>query len=146
MLVGAWVNYISFKASLTSCLLLNSEALKDGCLWCHYLVEDIQQHRFLYSTSLETTIRNYKFLIQCPPSWLSHFLTWLLLVGVEALTFYSKSQWKCTEVEMDMGLMAYPWCQWLGMKKQMTRLSTPLIRICILSGNVFLKDIVYALL
>lgn len=45
-----------------------------------------------------------------------------------------------------MGLMAYPWSQWLGMKKQMTQLSTPLIRICIVSGNVFLKDIVYALL
>lgn len=59
MLVGARVNYISVKASLNSCLLLNSEALKDGCLWCHYLVENIQQHRLLYSTSLETTIQNY---------------------------------------------------------------------------------------
>lgn len=37
--------------------------------------------------------------------------------------------------------MAYPWSQWLRMKKQTTRLSTPLIRICILSGNVFLKDV-----
>lgn len=78
------------------------------------------------------------FLIQCPLSWPSHVLAWLHALGMVALKFYSSSRWKCKEFEMEMGLMAYPWSQWLRMKTQMTWQSGPLIRI--LSGTVFLKD------